>query len=179
MVRVKAPRVPEEPSDVLREDDLKALLRTCEGGRSYEDRRDAAIIRTFIDTGLRLSEAANLRWNPDDADNNDVDLDQGVLRVLGKGQRWRLVPIGARTVRAIGRHIRRRSQHAHAATHWLWLGQKGRMTDSGIRQMIRRRGKQAGLGHIHPHQLRHSFAHHWLHEGGTEGDLMRIHRVAM
>ncbi len=48
MARMKVPRVPEEPPDVLREEELKALLRTCEGGRSYEDRRDAAVIRTFI-----------------------------------------------------------------------------------------------------------------------------------
>ncbi len=49
------------------------------------------------------------------------------------------------------------------------------MTDSGIAQMVRRRGREAGRGDgLHPHQLRHSFAHGWLASGGTEGDLMKI-----
>ncbi len=48
------------------------------------------------------------------------------------------------------------------------------MTDSGLRQMLERRSQKAGLGHIHPHQLRHTFAHSWLAEGGGEGDLMRL-----
>ena len=54
------------------------------------------------------------------------------------------------------------------------LGLKGPMTGSGIRQMLRRRGHAAGLGNIHPHQFRHSFAHTWLSEGGTESDLMAL-----
>jgi integrase/recombinase XerC len=117
---------------------------------------------------------AGLRWNPDDDEANDVGLDDGLLRVLGKGERWRLLPIGPKAVKALDRYVRLRARHAHAAEQCLWLGQKGRMSDSGIAQMLRRRGNQAGLGRIHPHQLRHSFAHAWLAEGGGEGDLMRI-----
>jgi integrase len=56
----------------------------------------------------------------------------------------------------------------------VWLGAKGAMTDSGIRQMFERRAGQAGIGHIHPHQLRHWFAHDWLASGGNETDLMRL-----
>jgi integrase len=48
------------------------------------------------------------------------------------------------------------------------------MTPSGIRQMIGRRGLQAGVDGVHPHQFRHTFANEWLSEGGTEGDLMRL-----
>jgi len=48
------------------------------------------------------------------------------------------------------------------------------MTDSGIAQVLRRRGRQAGLGPLHPHQLRHTFAHLWLADGGGETDLMRL-----
>ena len=57
----EAPRFPEAPPDVLREDPLKALVATCEKGRDFESRRDAALIRVFVDTGARLSEVANLR----------------------------------------------------------------------------------------------------------------------
>ena len=174
MAKMKVPRVPEEPPDVLRDEQLKALVATCEKDQSFEGRRDAAILRVFVDTGARRAEVAGLRWNPDDDEDNDVDLDQGVLRVLGKGRRHRPLPIGNRAVRSLDRYLRRRAQHYAAASPWLWLGRKGRMTDTGILQMVRRRGRQAGLGDIHPHQLRHTFAHQWLASGGSEGDLMRI-----
>ncbi len=174
MRNMKPPRLPELEVPVLSETELKALLRTCEGGQAYEDRRDAALIRVFIDTGARLSEVADIRWNPQDDESNDVDLDQGVLRVYGKGRRWRLVPIGSKAVKALDRYLRKRDQHPQSHQPWLWLGLKGKMTDSGVRQMLWRRGEQAGLGKVHPHQLRHSFAHAWLAEGGQESDLMRL-----
>ena len=174
MVHMKPPRVPENPPDVLREEELRALLTTCERGATFEERRDAAVLRVFIDTGARRAEIAGLRWNPGDDDSNDVDLDRGLLRVIGKGRRERVLPIGAKTVKALDRYLRKRSQHASAGRPWLWLGRKGRMTETGIFQTARKRGQQAGLGDIRPHQLRHTFAHHWLADGGTEGDLMRI-----
>ncbi len=174
MGKMKPPRIPETPPPVLREAELKSLLRTCESGATYEERRDAAIFRVFIDTGARLSEVANIRFTPDDDENNDVDLDRGLLRVHGKGNRWRLLSIGNKSVKALDRYLRKRAQHPLARQPWLWLGQKGHLSDSGIRQMFWRRSRQAGLGKIHPHLLRHAFAHNWLSEGGNEGDLMRI-----
>ena len=175
MVRMKPPRVPENPPPVLQEDELRALLATCEKGQSLEDRRDQALLRVFIDTGARRAEVGGLRFDPSDDENNDIDLDQGIIRVLGKGRRERILPIGVRTAKALDRYLRKRAQHPAASSTWLWLGHKGRMTDSGIAQMVRRRGREAGLGDgTHPHQLRHSFAHGWLASGGTEGDLMKI-----
>ncbi len=174
MARMRPPKLPEAPPPVLREPELKALLATCEKGSDFADRRDAALLRVFIDTGARRAEIEGLRWTPTDDETNDVDLDMGVLRVIGKGRRERILPIGARTVKALDRYLRLRARHPAAAQPWLWLGRKGRMTETGIFQVIRRRGHQAGLGDIHPHQLRHSFAHAWLAEGGAESDLMRI-----
>ncbi len=63
-----------------------------------------AIIRTFIGTGARLSEIANLRWTPADQLTNDVDLDAGIIRVLGKGRRERVVNVGAKAVKALDRY---------------------------------------------------------------------------
>jgi integrase len=48
------------------------------------------------------------------------------------------------------------------------------MTESGVARIIRRRGEQAGIDGLHPHRLRHTFAHSWLAAGGAEGDLMRV-----
>ena len=175
MAKMRPPRVPEEPPDVLREDDLKALLATCDKGQDFESRRDHALLRMFIDTGARLGEITGLRLYLDDEENNDIDLGQGLLRVLGKGRRMRLLPLGNKSVRALDRYLRVRGRHPRADTTALWLGYKGPMTDSGIRQIIRRRGRQAGFKtQLHPHQLRHSAAHAWLAEGGQESDLMKL-----
>jgi site-specific recombinase XerD len=173
MARMKPPRVPEQPPDVLTVEQLKALLETC-AGSSFEDRRDQAIIRTFVDTGLRLSELVNLKLNSTEVEGSDVDLDDGIVSVLGKGRRQRDVPIGARTVKALDRYFRVRSSHPDADEPWLWLGRKGRMTQSGVQQMLRRRAAEAGIEHLNPHQFRHTFSHLWLAGGGAEGDLMRI-----
>jgi site-specific recombinase XerD len=166
MARMKAPQVPEELVPVLNDDQLRALLATANGS-SFEDRRDMAIMRLFIDTGMRLGEMAGLSVA-------DIDRDLQVAFVMGKGRRPRACPYGAKTAQAIDRYLRLRASHKIGGTDWLWLTRQGRATDSGIRQAIVKRGEDAGIGHIHPHQLRHSFAHNWLAEGGAEGDLMHL-----
>jgi site-specific recombinase XerD len=171
MAHMKPPTIPEQPVAVVPLNDLKKLLETCDS-KTFEGRRDEAILRVFIDTGARLAEVTNLRLGTDD--DGDVDLDGGVLRVMGKGRRARLLPIGTKTTKAMDRYTRIRAQHRLADLPWLWVGNQGRMTPSGIRQMVWRRSIEAGIGRIHPHQLRHSFAHSWLASGGSEGDLMRI-----
>lgn len=174
MVNMKPPRIPEETVPVLPEAALKALLASC-AGDGFEELRDAAILRVFMDTGGRRAEIAGLHYDPLDDDHNDIDLDQGVIRVMGKGRRERVLPLGRKTVKALDRYIfKARAKHHAAREPWLWLGKKGRLGETGVFQMIQRRGQQAGLGEIHPHQLRHTFAHSWLASGGNEGDLMRI-----
>jgi site-specific recombinase XerC len=162
MERMRSPKVPEDPPAVLSDAELRALLKACEGS-GFAERRDTAILRTFIDTGARLSEIANLRMA-------DVDLDDMTLTVLGKGERVRVLPIGAKTVKAIDRYLRVR----HSDDAALWIGGKGSMTPSGITQLLRRRAAKAGIGHINPHQFRHTFAHRWLAAEGQEGDLQEI-----
>ena len=106
----------------------------------------------------------------------EVDLDDDVAIVTGKGRRPRTCPFGSRTAQALDRYLRARSRHPHAQLPALWLGANGRaaMTDNGIAQMIRKRGRDAGIEGLHPHMLRHTFAHAWLAQGGGETDLMRL-----
>jgi hypothetical protein len=93
MVNIPPPQVPEAPPAVLSEDDVAALLNTCEG-KGFEDRRDLAIIRIFYSVGLRLSELSNLTID-------DVDLRDKTLKVLGKGRRPRMVGYGMKVAQAI------------------------------------------------------------------------------
>ncbi|MGA7419849.1 MAG: tyrosine-type recombinase/integrase [Acidimicrobiales bacterium] len=168
MANMGPPTIPEVPVPVpvVSDDDLKKLLKACEGN-SFEQLRDTAILRVFIDCGARLAEVTGLRVE-------DVDLDLKVILVVGKGKRPRAVPFGVRTAKAIEKYLRYRARHAQAALPDLWIGSKGRLTDSGVAQMLRRRCKDAGLEQLHPHQLRHTAAHNWLAMGGNEGDAMRL-----
>ena len=165
--RMKAPRVPEQPVAVVSTDQLRALLATC-SGRSFEHRRDHAILRLFMDTGVRLSELQGIALA-------DLDLDQQTAVVTGKGGRRRIVPFGAKTTVALDRYLRVRAAHKHVDSPALWLATKNRpaMGPTGVYQVVKRRSIESGL-RIHPHQLRHSFAHVWLATGGNEGDLMRL-----
>ena len=160
------PRLDSKPVPVVADDDLRALLKATEGN-GFDDRRDHAILRVFVDTGARLAEVSGLTVD-------DVDLDRGLLQVVGKGRKTRVVPVGARAVRALDRYVRVRGRHEHAGEARLWLGLRGPMTDSGIVQMVRRRCRQAGIEEFNVHRFRHGFAHSWLADGGSERDLMAI-----
>jgi site-specific recombinase XerD len=166
MRRMKPPIVPDKPVPIVPEDGLKRLFRAC-AGNSFEARRDTALIMLLLDTGARRDEMAGLRLA-------DVDLELDVLLVLGKGRRERTLPFGRTAGEALDRYLRARSRHKDADLLWLWLGKRGRLTEWGLVMMLRRRGAQAGLPGLHPHQFRHTFAHQWLAQGGTETDLMRI-----
>jgi len=119
-------------------------------------------MRIFIDTGIRVSGLAGLRYDPDEEDRNDVFLTQRRLRIRLRGADETWVPIGKKAAAAVDKYIRARARHPQAASPWLWLGVQGyntaRMTDSGVRDMVGRRGEQAGIQNVHPHRFRRSFA---------------------
>ena len=167
--RMRPPHVPEKPVAVLADDQVRALLATC-AGMTFADKRDETVIRLFLDSGMRLGELAGLRVE-------DVNIKAGLASVLGKGRRPRACPFGSKTGLALDRYLRRyRSRHRLAADPALWLGDRGKgpVSGSGVAQVIKRRARAAGVGHVHPHQFRHTFAHTWLEAGGNEGDLMRL-----
>jgi site-specific recombinase XerD len=166
MAKMKPPRVPEQPAPVLTEDLLRRLLATC-AGRNFEARRDRALILLLLDTGGRLAEVAGMRLG-------DLNFEYDVVIVTGKGGRDRALPFGNRTGKALDQYFRARARHPHAELEWFWIGRKGRVTDSGIAQLLRRRGREAGIEHLHAHLFRHTFAHLWLRQGGGETDLMRL-----
>jgi len=166
MARMRPPIVPEEPPTVLTVEQLTRLLRACAGGH-FEARRDEAIVRLLIDTGMRRGELVGLAVD-------DVDFDQDVALVMGKGRRPRACPFGSKTAKALDRYLRVRRRHPSTALTPLWLGKKGALTDNGVLQMLRRRGVEAGIAGLHPHLFRHTYAHLMLADGMQEGDLMRL-----
>ena len=163
MARMRPPKVEVDPPPLIPEDHLRRLLRACEGS-VFDERRDMAIVRLFLDTGLRLSELAHLRLD-------DVALTEGIAWVVGKGARPRSVPFGVKSARAIDRYVRLRDRtEAGALSSALWIGARGPMTPSGIVQCVHRRCRVAAIPAFNVHKFRHTFAHEWLASGGSEGD---------
>ena len=106
MRNMSRPFVPEQAVPILSDEVLAKLLATCRGD-TFENRRDAAIIRLFIDTGMRAGELAGLNVD-------DIDRELPVAMVLGKGNRARACPYGAKTADALRRYLR-------------WLAQASRL----------------------------------------------------
>jgi site-specific recombinase XerD len=164
--KMRPPAVPEQPIPILTDDDIRRLLAACKGN-GFTDVRDTAIIRMLFDCGVRRSEVMGLGLA-------DIDFEQDVAMVMGKGRRARAVPFGLETRKALRTYLRARRRHPSAERPELWLGSRGPLKFEGLKMLLDRRGRRAGIGHIHPHQFRHTFAHTWLHSGGQETDLMRL-----
>ena len=169
-IRSPAPAEPETP--VVSPADLRRLLEGC-AGRDFRARRDRAIIMLFVDGGLRLAELTGLT-------TDDVDVRDRMVYVVGKGTgrrgpRKRAIPLGIKAAQALDRYLRERRRHPWAAHEALWLGDRGRgpLSADGIKAMIARRGAAIGIA-LHPHALRHTWAHEFRNAGGSEGDLMLI-----
>src|ERR687896_2470574 len=102
MERMKPPQLPEQPVEVVGSEHVARLLKTCEG-RDFTSRRDSAVILLLVDTGMRRAECAGMTLD-------DVDLDQRIVWVLGKGRRPRALPIGRKTAQAVDRYLRVREE---------------------------------------------------------------------
>ena len=118
--------------------------------------RDKAVLETFYSTGIRISELTGLKVD-------DIDFIGSVVKVLGKGRKERIVPIGEQAIRAIRTYLEKRQKQSEA----LFLNKSGkRMTVRGIRNLVQKYVLIASMKHgVSPHTLRHSFATHLLNRG--------------
>ena len=155
------------PPDVLDDDAIAALLAACRG-TAFADRRDLALIRLLLATGLRASERRRLKLG-------DVDLRTRIVSVHeGKGGRSRLTRFDRATAAAVDRYNRLRGRHRYALRPELWIGHRGPLSREGLGPILDKRAGIAGLGHVHPHQLRHTFAHRMKKAGASLEDLGQL-----
>ena len=140
------------------------------GSREAIELRDQAMFELFYSSGLRLAELASL----------DVscleDIAAGEVRVLGKRNKLRLVPVGSKAREAVAAWAQRRGELAPADQPALFVGQRGgRIHPRVIEQRLAQRALAKGLpAHVHPHMLRHSFASHVLQ---SSGDLRAVQEM--
>ena len=160
---IGGPRVPQGIPKALSEAEVVALLDAVPGD-GPRPRRDRAILETLYAGGLRISELVGL-------DLGDVDLYDGQVRVLGKGNKERVVPLGRTAREALGDYLTtgrpELERPTRAAERGLFLNARGgRLTRQGAWLIVRAAGDRAGLGgRLFPHVLRHSCATHMLDHG--------------
>ncbi|MEP6661663.1 MAG: site-specific tyrosine recombinase XerD [Acidimicrobiales bacterium] len=166
-VDVALPRVPAGLPKPLSEGDVTMLLDSVVG-REPADQRDRAVLETLYATGMRISELVGLSLGA-------VDLDQCLLRVLGKGAKERIVPIGQAARRALSDWLSPAGRGALEPARWARRGDAeavflnrrgGRLSRQGAWGIVRHYGDRVGLtDRLSPHVLRHSCATHLLDHG--------------
>jgi site-specific recombinase XerD len=167
MSGLRAPKPTEKPVPVLSDDDLRALLGACQG-KHFAERRDEAMVRLFVDTGMRVAEMCGIKLS-------DLDMRADQVTVRGKGDRVRILPFGARTGTSLERYLRLRASHPLARLPELWVGGRGKaMTTSGVTQMLERRAAMAGIPHLNPHMFRHAAASYAMENGMGDDAVMRL-----
>lgn len=157
---VRAPKSPRHLPATLDVDSISQLLDIpCDTPLAI---RDKAIMELFYSSGLRLSELAGLRWE-------QIDLPSGMLRVVGKGNRSRMVPVGRMAVEALLEWRKVRGQFASFEQPHIFVSRRGTpLATRSIQARVRYWAKRQGLPqNIYPHLLRHSFASHMLESSGN------------
>lgn len=157
-LRIPLPKAAKSLPDFLKIEELQSLIDAVQGGEFYQ-LRDRALIELMYGAGLRVSEVVSLT-------HSQVDLDQGWVKVLGKGSKERMVPIGRQAVAALKEYM---NSQPKTPREPLFINAQGSaLTTRGVNDILKRRQSQAGLTRpVSAHGLRHSFATH-LMAGGAD-----------
>lgn len=154
-LEIQAPKAKKRLPETIDVDQMTRLLsfRTDE----QLGVRDKAIMELFYSSGLRLAELVGL-------DLTDIDLADRTVRVLGKGSKTRIVPVGGHAAAAVSQWLKERTTLAAVGEPALFVGRRGeRLSPRTVQQRVADWARRQGLGvHVHPHMFRHSFATHLL-----------------
>ena len=163
-IGVRSPKAPRKLPQVLDVDEVGALLDFPVN--DPESVRDRALLELLYSSGLRVSELTSVRWR-------DLDMDEGLIRVTGKGSKTRIVPVGGKAIAALQAL---REQDRPGADDPLVRGRLGKpLTPAAVRTRLKRRAKDQGVWkRVYPHLLRHSCASHVLE---SSGDLRAVQEL--
>ena len=161
---LEAPKLMRMLPDVLSIDEVTKMIDAIDLSHPYGD-RDKAMVEMLYGCGLRVSELVTLRIN-------DLYFDDGFIRVLGKGDKERLVPVGALSIKAVNIYLEHHRNNLYAKkgdNDILFLNhRKGRLSRSAVFDLVKKLALQVGIKkNISPHTLRHSFATHLMERGAN------------
>jgi integrase/recombinase XerC len=156
---IQAPKAPRHLPKVLDVDQAAQFVAV--EGDEFLDLRDRALLELIYSSGLRLAEAVGVNLQ-------DVDLQEGLIRVTGKGQKTRLLPVGKEAINALKSWLKIRGTTASEQEQALFVSQRGkRLSHRAVQQRMHQLSLRQGMDtHVHPHMLRHSFASHMLESSG-------------
>lgn len=162
---VRGPRIRRKLPQVLDTDEAAALVQVATDADALGV-RDRAMLELFYSSGLRLSELVGLHWR-------DLELDEGMVRVLGKGAKTRLLPVGRHAVTALRELADAGDDRPEAP---VFVGRQGRALGArAVQKRMKQLALRQGIGrNVHPHLLRHSFASHMLE---SSGDLRAVQEL--
>jgi integrase/recombinase XerC len=155
VIEIYAPKVARRLPATLDPEQMEQLLTVP--GDSRNALRDKAIMELLYSSGLRLAELVNL-------DLGDIDLNDATVRVTGKGNKQRIIPVGRYAREAISAWLKVRVQESDLEERAVFVGPRGsRISRRAVQAMVRRRAVEAGLPQrVYPHLFRHTFATHML-----------------
>ena len=161
MAKVSAPRQPRRLPVFFKEGEVEHLYDEGLFGDDFLGRRDALMLRLLYETGIRRSELAGLRVG-------SADLSALTLKVLGKRNKERIIPIESELAHNISDYLALKQQEM-GESEWLFVGRKGRqITVDEVYRVVRKyMSMLSNADRISPHVFRHSFATHILNEGGN------------
>ncbi len=164
---IKAPKSPKTLPDTLSADDAVRMVEISDDNPLTL--RDRAMLELFYSSGLRLSELVNL-------DLEHINMHSTEVRVTGKGNKTRIVPVGAKAIEAIHAWLPLREQMLASGEKALFLGKTGKRISARMIQLLLKKWaiKQGIDVNVHPHMLRHSFASHMLQ---SSGDLRAVQEM--
>lgn len=155
------PRAEGHLPETLNEHHVRSILESIDISQSL-GRRDLAILEMFYASGLRLSELCGARLE-------NLDLDEGFVRVTGKGGKTRIIPVGGKAREAVQDYLKneRPNMVKQNTSSWIFLSIRGgSLSPERVREVVKQRAKNAGIEqNVYPHLLRHSFATHLLQNG--------------
>ena len=163
---VVRPRVPRTLPHPLSVDEVGRILDSPSGGTAPA-LRDAAILETLYGAGLRVSELVGL-------DVDDLDLEEGSVRVLGKGSKERRIPIGKSAVHWLQRYLSIRKQFGNEAKPELFLHRGRSLSRQTAWSIVKTHAATAGVPDISPHTLRHSFGTHMMQHGADSRSVQAL-----
>ena len=166
MEKMKSPRVPEILIQPFSEEQIRSMLAVCNEGHVL-GMRNKAMILVLYDTGVRRSELLSMKLQ-------DIDFSRGIVKVMGKGARERVVRMGRGTQRALLKYLLMR----HDSNEYVWVTQYNKpfSLPDGLTRLIKLLGKEAGITGVRcsAHTFRHTFATDSLRNGAGEFDVQSL-----
>ena len=165
---IKPPKIVKKVISTLSDEEITQILSTF-NPTSHSEMRNKVLFMLLLDTGLRIGELISLKID-------DIHIDEGLMKVMGKGKKERMVPIGNKAQKALQSYLfRHRPKPAHSGIENAFLSIFGTpITENSVELMFSRLAKKSGIKRLHAHLCRHTFATMFLLNGGDVFTLQQI-----